>query len=83
MDEVTPDSTEGIDNDITTTSLSNVFGNLLRSGTEPSLWRCGGGRGERENGMEGGLSNFFLLYMALSLYRDSVMHTHITNTLST
>ena len=63
MDEVTPDSTEGIDDDVTTTSLSNVFGNLLRSGTEPSLWRCGGGgeeggrKRERENGMEGEFAN--------------------------
>ena len=37
MDEVAPDSTESIDNDITTTSLRNVLGNLLRSGTEPAL----------------------------------------------
>ena len=67
MDEVTPDSTEGIDNDITTTSLSNVFGNLLRSGTEPSLWRCGGGREKRESGMEGGLSNFFTIHGTITV----------------
>ena len=55
MDEVTPHSTESIDDDITTTSLRNVLGNLLGSGTEPSLWRREGERErEREGGREGG-----------------------------
>ena len=52
MDKVAPHSTESIDNNITTTSLGYVLGNLLRSSTEPTLlekeaertgWGGGGG----------------------------------------
>ena len=86
MDEVTPYSTESINDDITTTSLCNVLGNLLRSGTEPSLWRCeeGGGREremererERERESIGGRKSSV---HDTALYPDSVMYTHITNT---
>ena len=79
MDEVAPDSTESIDNDITTTSLRNVLGNLLRSGTEPALWRWGRER-ERERERESERAIKLCLYM-ISGFRNAHAY-HLNSWLS-
>ena len=70
---IATDSTKCIDQQVTLTAFGNMSSNLLRSGTEPTLWEE-----ERERGREGerkGQKEKMSLYKILKVH----MHTHTCN----